>query len=86
MHVIVHGLVQGVGYRYFAQRQASALGLSGFARNLYDGSVEIEAQGDDPALESFHAALRRGPQFAQVSKAVVTWIEQHVQYTSFNTY
>lgn len=61
------GRVQGVGYRYFVMREADALGVTGFARNLPDGSVEIVAEGDDGVLADFEGRLRKGPSFARVS-------------------
>jgi hypothetical protein len=45
LHAVVHGRVQGVGFRYFVMREARALGLSGWVRNQADGSVEVEAEG-----------------------------------------
>jgi acylphosphatase len=64
---VVRGRVQGVGYRYFVLRQAEALGVSGFARNLADGAVEVMAEGSDAALVDFEARLREGPAFAEVA-------------------
>ena len=64
---VVRGRVQGVGYRYFVLRQADALGVSGFARNLPDGAVEIVAEGGEAALADFEARLREGPAFAEVA-------------------
>ena len=64
---VVRGRVQGVGYRYFVLRQASALGVSGFARNLPDGDVEVVAEGRDEALADLEERLREGPSFASVS-------------------
>ena len=64
---VVRGRVQGVGYRYFVLRQADALGVSGFARNLPDGAVEIVAEGGEAALADFEARLREGPAFAEVT-------------------
>ena len=64
---VARGRVQGVGYRYFVLRQADLIGVSGFARNLPDGSVEIVAEGGEDALGSFEAALREGPSFAEVT-------------------
>jgi acylphosphatase len=55
-----------VGYRYFVLRQAEALGLSGFARNRPDGSVEVVAEGADDALRDLEDRLREGPSFAAV--------------------
>ncbi len=63
---LVRGRVQGVGYRYFAQRAASGLGLSGYARNLDDGSVEVYAVGPENHLEKLAGMLRHGPQWADV--------------------
>jgi acylphosphatase len=64
---VVSGRVQGVGYRYFVLKKAGALGVSGFARNREDGSVEVVAEGSDDALASFEEMLREGPAFAAVS-------------------
>jgi acylphosphatase len=63
----VSGMVQGVGYRYFAMRIAQRLGLSGFARNLPDGRVEVYAAGSAPKLAEFRKELERGPQGAAVA-------------------
>ncbi|HET7746263.1 MAG TPA: acylphosphatase [Vicinamibacteria bacterium] len=64
---LVRGRVQGVGYRYFVMRQADALGVAGFARNLPDGGVEVVAEGEDAALAALEERLREGPSFAAVS-------------------
>ena len=63
----VNGRVQGVGYRYFALREAESLGIAGFARNLPDGRVEVVAKGPDEAMGRFEARLREGPAFATVT-------------------
>jgi acylphosphatase len=63
---VVKGRVQGVGYRYFVLREASALGVTGFARNLADGTVEVVAEGADDALARLEARLREGPSFSSV--------------------
>jgi acylphosphatase len=62
----VGGRVQGVGYRYFAQQTANLLGLSGYARNLDDGRVEVYAAGSKAALDDFAGRLRQGPRWADV--------------------
>jgi acylphosphatase len=62
----VRGRVQGVGYRYFVLRQAEALGVSGFARNLPDGRVEVVAEGSDGSLEVLESRLKDGPPFGEV--------------------
>ncbi len=63
----VDGRVQGVGYRYFVLRQAEALGITGFARNLPDGRVEVVAEGPEEVLQRFEARLKEGPAFATVT-------------------
>ncbi len=62
----IRGRVQGVGFRYFAQRAAESLGLRGYARNLDDGSVEVYAVGPEPKLAELAGHLRRGPRWAEV--------------------
>jgi acylphosphatase len=62
----VRGRVQGVGYRYFAQRAAAELGLSGYACNLDDGRVEVYAVGPEDKLSEFAGMLHRGPHWADV--------------------
>ena len=58
---VVTGRVQGVGFRWFAMRRASSLGLVGWVRNLPDGSVEAWAEGPADALDAFGVALESGP-------------------------
>jgi acylphosphatase len=62
----ISGRVQGVGYRYFAQRCALELGLRGWARNLDDGRVEVYASGTEHQLNEFRGALHTGPRLADV--------------------
>ncbi len=75
INVIVTGLVQGVGYRYYTLVQAQQLGLSGWVRNLPDGRVEVVAQGNSVALVQLLEALKSGPNRATVEGAVVDWLE-----------
>lgn len=65
-------MVQGVGYRYFAQRRGRELGLVGFVRNEDDGSVLVEAQGEPPSLDAYIEALKQGPASARVREVIVT--------------
>jgi len=64
--LVVRGRVQGVGYRAWAVRTATALGVAGWVRNRADGSVEILAAAAGPILEEFVAQCRAGPRHAQV--------------------
>lgn len=64
---VVTGMVQGVGYRYFARRAAEQLGLAGYVRNQRDGGVEVYAIGSDEQLRLLRAELARGPRMASVS-------------------
>lgn len=65
---IVHGRVQGVGFRYFASRMAEAFDIGGTARNLGDGSVEIVASGTAENLRSFKEQIGIGPTGARVDR------------------
>jgi acylphosphatase len=76
LQAVVHGRVQGVGFRDFVRREAAALGLSGFVRNGDDGrTVEVVAEGDDAALERLLARLREGPGFSRVERVDYTYGE-----------
>jgi acylphosphatase len=66
---LISGRVQGVGFRYFAQRAATELNLTGYARNREDGSVEVYAAGAPEQLSRFAALLQRGPRGALVRAA-----------------
>jgi acylphosphatase len=63
----VSGRVQGVGFRFFVQREAARLHVSGYARNLLDGRVEVLAVGSAAQLDEMKRALERGPRFSSVS-------------------
>lgn len=69
--IVVRGRVQGVGYRWFAREQARELGVRGWARNLPDGSVVVEAAASAPAMERFIETLKIGPAGATVSEVSV---------------
>jgi acylphosphatase len=66
LHVLVSGVVQGVGFRWFVRERARRLGLSGWVRNRADGTVEVVAAGDPSQLHLFRRELLRGPDGAQV--------------------
>jgi acylphosphatase len=64
----VSGRVQGVGFRFFAERNAASLGVGGYVKNLFDGRVEVYAIGTAEQMESLRVALRRGPRMAAVER------------------
>jgi acylphosphatase len=74
MRAVVSGRVQGVGFRYSTEEVANRLGLHGWVRNLSDGRVELEAEGDRPALERLLEFLRAGPRLARVDGVAVEWL------------
>jgi acylphosphatase len=73
LEAVVRGRVQGVGYRVFALREASWLGLDGFVANEPDGSVRILAEGPRPALEVLLERLEAGPPAGFVDRVITRW-------------
>ena len=69
---IVRGRVQGVGFRWFVEREAHMLGIAGWVRNNHDGSVEVLAQGTRDQLAGLHSRLREGPRAARVDGVEVS--------------
>jgi acylphosphatase len=68
---VARGRVQGVGFRWFVEREARALGIAGWVRNNADGSVEVLAQGSPEQLAALHTRLRQGPRAARVDDVEV---------------
>jgi len=83
-HLIVKGLVQGVGYRWFTSKSASSHNLNGWVKNLPDSSVEVQVYGNKGAINSFIKELARGPSFSKVKDVVVRWIEFEPGHNSFS--
>ena len=73
VHAVVHGDVQGVGFRYFVQRRAHQLGLKGWVRNNDNGTVELVAEGERRDLEELKHAVEQGPRTARVERVDVDW-------------
>jgi len=65
---LVHGRVQGVGFRWFVQKQANLIGVRGYTRNLDDGSVEVYAIGTDAQLSELAGQLWQGPPYSEVRR------------------
>jgi acylphosphatase len=74
LRAVVRGRVQGVGFRYSTEDEANRLGLAGWVRNLPDGGVELEAEGEQGALDRLLAFLRQGPPAARVQTVVEEWL------------
>jgi acylphosphatase len=70
LHFLVKGRVQGVGFRWFVQREAGELGLNGWVKNTDQGDVEIVAAGDDALLAELKVALRKGSRGSRVDAVV----------------
>jgi len=81
--IIVSGMVQGVGFRFFVFRQATKLGLGGFTKNLYNGDVEIEASGDRAFIEELIREVKIGPRAAQVTDVKIKWIQPVLHFNNF---
>jgi acylphosphatase len=73
LHAVVHGRVQGVSFRYYTHQRANELGLVGYVRNLWDGTVEVVAEGPRSDLEELLSFLRSGPRAAFVTHVDIQW-------------
>jgi acylphosphatase len=80
---IVRGRVQGVGFRWFVEREAHMLAIAGWVRNNHDGSVEVLAQGTRDQLAGLHSRLREGPRAARVDNVEVSEASPTAGLSSF---
>ncbi len=84
LHAVIQGMVQAVNFRIFVQRNAKALGLTGYVRNISrDHTVEVVAEGEREKLELLLGQLEEGPRFASVKRVEVEWSEYSGTYTKF---
>jgi acylphosphatase len=83
VHAVVQGLVQGVNFRWYTQRRAAELGISGFVRNLPDGSVEVVGEGNRSSLDSLLDYLRVGPSSAIVESVDTQWSSPTGEFVRF---
>ena len=84
LHVMIYGMVQGVNFRTFALRNAKALGLTGYVRNISrEHTVEVVAEGEREKLEQLLSQLEVGPRFASVKRVEVNWSEYSGTYRNF---
>lgn len=81
--ILVSGMVHGVGYRSYAKKYASELGLTGFVKNQRDGSVQVVAEGYEKQIMTLAQILRKGPWGAKVKEVKVEWQDPTNEYTEF---
>jgi acylphosphatase len=81
--MVVEGMVQGVGFRQFAQSCARRRGVVGYAMNLPDGNVRVVAEATRQVLETFAGDLQRGPRLGRVDRLNVTWHEARGEFAGF---
>lgn len=84
--IIVSGLVQGVGYRYFCYKKAQIYNLKGYAENLVNGDVELEVEGDKSMILDFIKELKIGPQNSRVSSLKFDFVPYERKYDEFRMY
>lgn len=84
IHVIVHGHVQGVGFRYFVQKHAIALDVTGWVRNRGEGTVEIWAEGPRPTLDDLITRVERGPRHGLVRQTELNWYSPKDMFHGFD--
>lgn len=82
-HLLVQGRVQGVGFRAFVQSQAVRRELTGWVKNLPDGRVESEVEGEETLVNAFIQTVRRGPSLAHVQNVDLEWINPHARESFF---
>ena len=80
---VIKGRVQGVGFRFSTVKEAQRLGVCGTVRNLFDGSVEVVAEGLSQKVEALLSWCKRGPSFAEVTEVEVTFGESLGSFTNF---
>ena len=81
--IVVNGLVQGVGFRYFVMREARRLNLNGYVKNLYTGEALTVVEGEKASVEEMINKLRVGPIHASVRNCKVDWQEPKNEFTDF---
>lgn len=81
--IIVNGLVQGVGYRYFVIRHADNLSLKGYTQNLFTGEVLTEVEGDESLIQELIKQLKIGPSKSHIVNCSVDWSEYKNEFKRF---
>jgi acylphosphatase len=83
VHIVVHGLVQGVGFRYFVHRHATRLGITGWVCNRFSGEVELEAEGERAMIEEIIKEITIGPRTAHVKDLNIEWQDFKNRFNNF---
>ena len=83
LYALVVGRVQGVGFRAFVQYTATSLGLHGWVRNRWDGTVELTAEGERQQLDELLQSVRRGPRASNVTKVSTDWHQATGEFNGF---
>jgi acylphosphatase len=84
LHAIVHGYVQGVGFRANTQRTANQAGITGWVKNRWDDTVEVVAEGPRDVLERFEQFLHQGPRAADVDHVEITYGAATGEFSRFS--
>ncbi|MGP4107128.1 acylphosphatase [Virgibacillus sp. L01] len=85
VHVTVSGRVQGVGFRYTTQQKAREYKLTGWVQNQSDGTVELEAEGNETSVQTFLKELKGGfNKFIRVDDIKVEKVEKHKDFNNFS--
>ncbi len=83
LHYIIQGKVQGVCFRYYAKKSAKELSINGTVKNLFNGDVEIYAQGAEENIKMFEEFLNNGPSFSRVMKVIKEKFEYKERFSDF---
>jgi acylphosphatase len=81
--IVLKGLVQGVGFRYFVMKHAHEIGVRGFVKNLMSGEVYVEAEGERYQIEDLFEKLKVGPRSAQVNDYSIEWEDGKNEFSTF---
>ena len=83
-HLKIYGQVQGINFRYYVRQKARELGLSGYVKNLLDGTVEVVAEGEKESLKKLLDWCKIGPRHAEVEKVEERW--QNINESGFEEF
>lgn len=86
VYLRITGYVQGVGLRYSVYQKACSLNIKGYAENLYDGSVEVVAEGEEENIKELIKFIKTGLRWAQVDNIDEKWMEYKGEYKGFEIY